>query len=62
MLVGNRAPHRKQIAISDAERAAWNNRRAKFDLQASHGMGVGEALRIVRNPAWRWNDDMQGAR
>lgn len=62
MLVGNRAPFRRRLAISPAERTTWNERRARFAAQASAGMDVAEALRIIRNPGWRWNDDVQAGR
>ena len=57
MLVGNRAPYRRRLAISDAERAAWNARRAQFAAQAKAGMGVKEALAVIRSPLWRWSED-----
>jgi tryptophan halogenase len=57
MLVGNRVPYRRRIAISEAERAAWNARRAGFAAQAKAGLTVKEALAAIRNPLWRWNED-----
>lgn len=62
LLVGNRAPYRKRIPITDADRAAWNVRRAQFASQARIGLGVKETLAAIRNPHWRWSDDAQATR
>jgi tryptophan halogenase len=57
MLVGNRVPYRRRLAISGAERAAWNARRAGFAAEAKAGLDVKEALAVLRNPLWRWAED-----
>ena len=59
LLVGNRAPYRKRLPITPAERAAWNARRAQFAAQARIGLGVKESLAAIRSPNWRWNEDAQ---
>ena len=58
MLVGNKAPYRGKHIATDAERATWQQHRARFIDIAKNGMDVKESLSYVRHPNWRWNSDV----
>jgi tryptophan 7-halogenase len=54
MLVGNRVPYHNRHNAAAWERDLINQRRAQFQMQASQGLDVRQALAIIRHPQWRW--------
>lgn len=57
MLVGNKAPCRKQYEPGRKEWKQWQQRRTILAKEARNGVSVKEALSYVRDPRWRWGDE-----
>ncbi len=54
MLVGNNVPYRAQYTPSPTELSRWKHHAAELAARASRCLDAGEALRLIRHPAWTW--------
>jgi tryptophan halogenase len=54
MLVGQKVPYQRAYVPSDQERAAWRQIQQAFKAKAEAGVGVKEALTLVRSPSFQW--------
>ncbi len=57
MLVGNRAPCRKEFKPDPKALRKWQQRCSFLAKQAKTGVDVKEALGFTRQPNWRWEDE-----
>lgn len=57
MLVGNRAPCRKQFEPDAKAMRAWRQRCSLLAGRAKSGVDVKEALQRIRSADWRWGDE-----
>ena len=55
MLVGMDVPYRLRHATTDAERATVNAAQQANRTAADHGVGVAEALALIRRPDWQYD-------
>lgn len=55
MLVGQRLPHSKPYQPSPKELQVWKKHLSAAEKRAKNGLTVGEALKIVRSPGWKWS-------
>lgn len=55
MLLGQRVPHEAAHDPTAAERAAWEQRKARMDQVVHRALGVAEALAAVRSPGFKWD-------
>lgn len=54
MLIGQQVPHARPYHPAQAEQERWQAKQRSFAAQAKSAMTAGEALRIIRDPRWRW--------
>jgi tryptophan halogenase len=54
MLVGQKVPYKEQYVPSEQERATWHQIQQAFKAKGEAGVGVKEALTLVRSPQFQW--------
>jgi tryptophan halogenase len=54
LLVGQKVPYQTAHVPSDQERQTWRRIQEAFKAKAANGVGVKEALTLVRSPAFHW--------
>lgn len=60
MLIGQQVPHESRYVPTQAETESVRRFQAHCRYEAARGCGVEEALRVVREPEWRWKSDFFG--
>jgi tryptophan halogenase len=58
LLLGQKVPYHPLYVPSEPERAAWRQIQQAFKAKAETGVGVKEALTLVRSPNFRWPPDL----
>jgi tryptophan 7-halogenase len=59
-LIGNQVPHRNPHVPSEAEVQFVAKYRNRNRLIAQQGLGVADALAMLRHPNWRWASELPG--
>jgi tryptophan halogenase len=54
LLLGQKVPYERPYVPSDEERDAWHRIQQAFRAKAETGVGVKEALTLVRSPSFQW--------
>jgi tryptophan halogenase len=54
LLLGQKVPYKQLYMPSEQERAAWRQIQQAFKAKAEAGVGVKEALTLVRSPQFQW--------
>jgi tryptophan halogenase len=54
LLIGQKVPYQQSYVPSPQERQAWRQIQEAFKAKALTGVGVKEALTLVRSPAFHW--------